>query len=137
MSGKYVFSTLTAPNRYTIYFPQLEDSNNKEAVPRQIKHEVLIEGGAGVANKNFITPLGVMTHITDEQYKALQQNKSFMKHFENGFITVEDKPYEMEKVTGDMSHRDGSAPLREEDFEAELTSDGDPKKAPTTGKVKK
>lgn len=97
MSDKiYVFSTLAAAQAYRI-------GDGPE--------EVIIQGGAGIANKNLITPRGVVTPITAEQYAELSStNEVFKLHVENGFITVTDKETDVEKVAADMNQNDPSKP---------------------------
>ena len=137
MGDVYIFSTATAGTKYTIYYDSPAKGKEKEAVPRVVKQGILIAGGAGVANKNFVTPLGVMTRVTEQQFDALSKVRTFNRHVERGFITVEDKPYEIEKVVPDMAQRDGASPLRAEDFTLTEGANGDPKNPPTTGIVGK
>jgi len=123
---KYVYSTLTADQAYTIYEKGGGDIPSKKGV-------VIVKGGTGVADKRLITPTGAIpTQITDEQHVLLMQNVVFKQHEKNGFVTVRTsrKAEDGEKVvTSGMESRDASAPLTETDFE-----EG---KAPTTGKTKK
>lgn len=79
-------------------------------------HSVLIKGGAGVANQNIITPLGVMTKITEEQMAICESNNIFQLHRKNKFIVVRESQSEIETVVADMEGRDNSAPLVPEDF---------------------
>jgi hypothetical protein len=85
----YVYSTLSNDNRYG---------------------EVLISGKANVANKNLITPLGVMTRITSAQLEECDSFPVFQLHKENGFITVEKYKEDPDLVASDMTGRDNSAP---------------------------
>lgn len=116
--SKFIFSTLANDNQYTGYVAGGGD------MPR-VAWAVLVKGGAGVANARIVTPRGVMTEVTDEEFKLLQTNVVFGRHFENGFIHVEDRAADPEKIAADMTGRDTSAPLVDADFEVK----GD--KAPT------
>ena len=104
---KYVLSKLTCDQNYAIYAPAVAGS-----FPRVIK-EVLIKGGANVANKNLVTPDGVLTEVSDEDYEALQTVYVFQQHVKGGLIKVisSSKEKEQEKAKKDMSEGDGSAPL--------------------------
>lgn len=96
MSDKiYIFSTLTAAQNYRI-------GDGPE--------EVLIEGGAGIANRNLITPRGVATVITPEQFAELNHNEVFKLHVKNGFITFSDKKADAETVAENMNQNDPSRP---------------------------
>lgn len=108
----YIFSTLTSAVNYRSYAPGGAD------MPI-VTGSIRIEGGTNIPNKQLVTPMGVMTKVTEEQLATLLSNKVFQAHMENGFIKVENKPYEPEKVAGDMNTRDNSAPLVDEDFERE------------------
>ena len=124
MAGKYVFSTCTASQKYAVY----------SKVPGRdmpvMEGYVLIHGGANLPTKQLVTPKGVMTHITDEEFEMLQRCPVFKTHVDGGFITVEDVAYDLEDVVGNMEPRDSSAPMIPADFEeADL-------KPPTTGSVR-
>ena len=58
--ARYVYSTLSAPVSYEC------DG-----------HMIRIEGGANIPNKFMLTPLGVVTNITDEEAVLLEQNRVF------------------------------------------------------------
>ena len=108
---KYVFSTLTASQKYPIY----------KKVPGRdmlvMESYVFINGGANLPTKVLVTPRGVVTEITDEEYERLQQSPGFQQHLENGFLSVEDKSHEIDKVVADLKPKDKSAPMIPEDFE--------------------
>lgn len=107
----YVYSTLANDNVYTGYTEGGAD------LPRKT-YEILVKGGTGVAGKwtNLMTPRGVVTEITDEEAEALKSNVIFNRHKDNGFVTLDSKYTEPEKVAADMEGRDASAPLVDEDF---------------------
>lgn len=121
----FVFSTLSAGVTYTHY----EKSGGDLPIPTK---RIPIKGGAGIADKNLITPLGVMTRVTEEEMGYLLKNDLFTLHQKNGFITVRESPQDVEKVVAeDMKTRDKSAPIVPEDFKE------DDKAKPMTGKSKK
>lgn len=106
---KHIFSTLTCDQEYT----------NSEHTPNGVAASapsVFIKGGAGLANDRLITPLGVHTEISDEDYAILLKNPVFKIHVDNGFIQVEGKAADAEKVAANMQRRDKSAPLVPQDF---------------------
>lgn len=88
-SDYYVYSTLSNDNRYG---------------------EVLINGKANVANKNVITPLGVVTRITSAQLDEAKTFPVFQLHMDNGYLTVEKYKEDADLVASDMTGRDASAP---------------------------
>lgn len=112
MSKVYVFSTLANDQLYQNW---LQGGND---LPIKDKG-VLIKGGTGVANDRLITPIGVSTEITEEEYEALKRNPVFLKHEKDGFLTVRAKKVEVEKVTPEMNMDDKSAPLTPSHFKDE------------------
>lgn len=109
MADVYVYSTLSCDTGYATYKKGGGD------LPI-VEHIVFIKGGAGVANDRFITPLGVATGVSNEEAELLEQNEVFRLHRENGFITMQKKQVDVEKVVADMVGRDVSAPIVPEDF---------------------
>jgi hypothetical protein len=105
----YVFSTLTAPQVYT------RTGAGGSDLPR-ILAQVYIAGGSNIPDKYLRTPIGVMTEVSDEEMTLLEENEVFQLHRKNGFIKVEKKPADPEKVAADMTTRDDAAPLVEQDF---------------------
>ena len=114
MARFYVYSTLTNDYAYTNFEPVTINGQ-----PRQIKRssdgfkeQILIKGGANIPNDHFITPLGVRTEITERQYAALQDNRTFQKHLKQGLILVKSEKDDPEAVArAYMLARDQSAPL--------------------------
>lgn len=100
----YVYSTLTADNQYRLY----DDGGADMKVPRQ---NIVIKGGTGVANDRLVTPLGVVTQVTAEEADALKKHPVFQEHLKNGFVVIQAKQVEPEKVAADMDTADKSAPL--------------------------
>ena len=131
MSMVHIYSKLANSQKYTIYSPPTDNAND---VPR-VEREILIKGGAGLATKHLITPNGVHTAITNEDYALLKEVHLFKVHEQKGFIHVENKQFDIDKVVSDMGDaQDPSAPLTPTDFES---GDGDKKIAVTTGKKAK
>lgn len=108
----YVYSTLTCDNEYTDWIV----TGTGEAIKHRVKHSVKIAGGHGLMNKNFITPLGVVTEVSDSDMEFLLKNDHFKLHKDNGYITVEKKKAETEKVAADLKLRDESAPITPSDY---------------------
>lgn len=107
----YVFSTLSASVRY------VNHEKGGADLPVEIGDGVLIEGGTGVMNRNFMTPRGVMTEVSSEQMEYLGQNYLFQLHKRNGFITVEDSNKDPEKVVSEgLIPGDEGRQLTPEDF---------------------
>lgn len=111
MAKAYVFSTLTCDQHYTNWVSGGAD------VP-VVDKTIHIKGGAGVANDRIITPRGVVTEIDEEDIAILEQNEVFKIHQKNGFVMIERKAADPEKVAADMASRDGSAPLTPNDYQA-------------------
>lgn len=105
----HVYSTLTCDQQYVAWKKGGNDVN-------MVEHSILIKGGTGIANKNIITPYGVRTEISDQEAELLKQNKVFQVHEQNGFVRIEQRSVEPEKVAADMSARDESAPLTPGDY---------------------
>ena len=108
---QYVYSTLTCDQRYTAWEKGGGD------IPVEAG-SVLIKGGSNVADARVITRIGVRTEVTDEEYALLLENEVFKLHFDNGFITVEEKKVDPEVVAADLVSRDASAPITENDAAA-------------------
>lgn len=104
----YVYSSLTSPNEYVEWIKQGDQTT--------IAKSVRIEGGSGVMNKNFLTPLGIVTEVSDADLEFLMKNDHFKFHMENGFIKVDKKKMDTEKAVSDMNLQDGSAPFTPADY---------------------
>lgn len=105
----FVYSTLTCDNEYADW--------QRAGDQQSIKRTVLVKGGHGLMNKNFMTPLGVETEVTDEEAQFLMNNSAFKFHMEGQFVRIEDKSYNPEKVAADMAGADGSAQITPADYE--------------------
>jgi len=105
----HVFSTLACDQRYVNYV------SNPEGIPLPTS-EILIKGGAGVASDRLITPQGVHTEVTEEALAELEKNPVFAMHKRNGFMTVQTRRADPEKVATDMNAKDKSKPLTPADY---------------------
>ncbi len=108
----FIYSTLTGSHKYPIYRKQREGG---DTLPTMESY-VLIHGGANLATKHLVTPKGVVTKITDEEYERLKSNLAFGRHLKRGYLTVEDYDYTVDEVVADMTPKDGSAPLTPDDY---------------------
>lgn len=106
-----VYSTMTNPTSFVEWAPGGGDIPVKKRV-------VTIKGGAGlVSRKALITPLGVKTEVSDDDYAYLLTNNLFNEFVRIGYIKVLTKGRtEADTVAADMAQRDGSAPLVPNDF---------------------
>lgn len=105
----HVFSTLACDQRYVNY------QTNPDGVPVATS-DILIRGGAGVANERLITPQGVHTEVSEEAAAELEKNPVFRMHKENGFISWHARRADPEKVATDMNAKDKSKPLTPADY---------------------
>ena len=107
----YVFSTLANDQAYVNYHSQVGND-----IPQET-HRVVINGGAGVANDRFLTPMGVVTEVDETDVVELEKNNVFQLHLKGGFLKVQAKSADAEKVAADMNRADKSAPLTPSDYE--------------------
>jgi hypothetical protein len=105
----HVFSTLACDQRYTNY------TSGPDGIPLPTS-DILIKGGAGVANDRLITPQGVHTEVTEEALAELEKNPVFNLHKKNGFITVQARRADADKIATDMNAKDKSKPLTPADY---------------------
>jgi hypothetical protein len=116
MSKKiHIYSTLTCDNIYHRTIPGGAD------IPL-FTDDVMIKGGAGIANDRLITPRGVVTTITEEQLESCRSDPVFKMHEKNGFIQVGENLIDADVAAADMVGRDQSAPL----VPADLPADNQP-----------
>jgi len=106
----YIYSTLSNDNEYPIY-------ENGGADVKVVKKSIRIKGGANVANKNLITPLGVMTEVTAAELAELEKNEVFITQKAAGFITVDNKKTDADNAAKNMTKEDKSAPATPEHYE--------------------
>ena len=121
---KYIYSTLSNDQIYASYHKRV--GAREQAMKRA--NGIFIAGQANVTNKNFITPKGVVTKISAEEFEAIKKCQGFNDHLSAGYLSVEDKEFKPEDVAKSMKAKDESAPKAESDFEED--------KKPKTGKAK-
>jgi hypothetical protein len=103
---------MSAPTAYAIY------ATNDVKSPPIIERTILIKGGANVAeHKTLITPKGVVTEVSDEDFAILENDYHFKDHVKNGYLTVERKETPIAKVIEGMKEKDASAPKTPDDEE--------------------
>lgn len=107
----YVFSTLSSDQVYV----QWGDAPAQGGLPVR-RAQVLIAGGANVANERFVTPQGVATQVTAEQLEILNGIKAFQDHVKANHIKVSKSKADADEVAQDMKPKDESAPLTEPDY---------------------
>ena len=108
MSKIYIYSTLTNDQQYVNY------KTDVSGVPKP-ESSILIRGGANLMTKTFVTPRGAVTEVTAEQLAELKRNEVFNLHCANGYITISEAKADAEVVAADMTGRDESAPIVEQD----------------------
>jgi len=107
--ANYVFSTLTEDQAYTEWNPGGGDMPVKG-------RSVLINGGANKSNRSLETPLGSATKVSDEELALLEKNQHFQRHRERGFVHVQKRKADVEHVAKDMTAKDRSAPLTDDEL---------------------
>ena len=107
----YVYSTLTNDQIYTLW-----NCDPQAQKPNVALKKVQIKGGHGRMGKNLVTPLGIVTEVTDEELEALNKISSFRKHVEKGFLKVDKKNVDPEKAASTMEGKDESAQKTPADF---------------------
>lgn len=106
----YVYSTLSNDQNFTLWEPAKDGSPHIEV------GSVFIAGKANVADKNFYTPKGILTIVSESQMELLKKSDAFNGHVKNGFISVERKKEEADIVALDMQPKDRSAQFTADDF---------------------
>jgi len=110
----HVYSTLANDQLITIYADNAERMNDLPPVVEK----VLIKGGAGIASKNLITPMGIHTQLSIDEYNAIKDHWHFQEMVERGHLKVESRKVDIEAAIGDMNANDPSSPLTPADYEA-------------------
>lgn len=106
----YIYSTLSQSTAYTLYKERTPGS-----IPQAIK-AVTLNAGANVIDKALVTPYGVVTQVSAEDYELLKENRSFKTHVAGGFLKVSKSKTDPEKVAKDMTPKDKSAQPTTEDL---------------------
>lgn len=106
---KYIMSKMTSNVNYTIY------AKAPSGLP-VVKQIITVRGGADVIDKKtLVTPEGVLTVISDDEYNKLQLNPIFRRHLERGMISVSSNESNAEKTSKELS-KDSSAQLTPKDY---------------------
>ena len=113
----YVYSTATCSTDYAVY----KKTGNRDVA--QVERKITIHGGANVATKypNLHTPRGLVTQVSEEDLAILEQDYHFKQHVELGFLSVDKRKIEVEKVIPGMQAKDKSAPRTPDDPEFKNT----------------
>lgn len=117
----HVYSTMANANRYALY---RKDSPNGINI---VERSVLIKGGSGLNIKGIGTTLGAHTEVSDEDWEWLKDDFAFNQHIKTGYIRVEKRSVNPEKVAVDMVTRDqrtDACPVVPEDFSGKEIGNG-------------
>lgn len=107
----YIVSRAAQDIEYT------EWEKNKTGTHEKVK-SVIIKGGAHVINRETLkTPHGVITPVTDEELKFLQNNSTFKRHQEAGFMEIAGRKDDAEDLADEEGQRDNGSQLTKKDFE--------------------
>jgi hypothetical protein len=112
----HVYSTLANNQKFAIYDVVTPDRIAEMGRLPTLLREVVVRGGAGVATKNLVTPLGVYTPLSQEDYDAIKDQHTFKLFIERGFITVDNKQVEVERAVANMTLKDPGAPITPSDY---------------------
>lgn len=110
---KFVYSSHSTAISYIEY--EIPKDKNQLPIPRR---QVVIAGGAGVTNKQMVTPEAVCTEVTDTDAEFLMANTEFKNHLALGFVAIERTRRDPESVftKSKMADNDGSRPAKPGDF---------------------
>lgn len=100
-----IYSTLSNDRSFPLYQAGAKDEQGVRR--RRYDSAILIKGGANVADKHMNTNGVVETDVTKEQLEFLEQNASFKRLVERGFLSLT-KPKD--------TKRDGAAPRTEQEL---------------------
>jgi hypothetical protein len=117
-----VYSTQTNNTDYVLYERTWEGSgdNRRPIGPAKVVRKVTILGGANRATKRMVTPLGVMTGISNEDYDFLKTLQEFKRHVDLKHLTVikgsgwPDDPDDI--AQNNLKAKDKSAPITPADY---------------------
>lgn len=109
--SKYIYSTMSADNDVVLY----KKNGDGKQVPAG---KITIAGKANVANnKTLITPRGALTTLEDKEFDLIKDNNHFKKWIEKGFIMVETRQADADKVAQNMTKKDKSAQKVKDDLD--------------------
>lgn len=108
----YVYSTATSDSIFTTY------TKTEPGQAGKVLQQVLIKGGANLAKGKgqLITKYGYRTEVTDHELELLKGSTNFQKMITAGFLRVDERKLDAEKIAGEMEPRDESAPLVPQDY---------------------
>ncbi len=101
----HIASTLTCDTEYVQWHRGGDD--------RLVKaRSVVVKGGFGLANKNFVTPQGaVLTEVSDDDAAFLETDHHFKEHQKEGFVKIiKGRSTDGEKAADGMTLGDKSQP---------------------------
>jgi len=118
---KYIMSKMTANVNYAVYTKGARGIN-------EVKQIISVRGGADVVDKKtLVTPEGVLTVVSDEDYAKLQDNPIFKRHLERGVLKISTNESNAEKSSAELT-KDKSAQLTPKDYKKQG------KKKPVSGR---
>jgi hypothetical protein len=120
MSKNYIYSTCPQDFAFAVY-QQLADGSSHAT------RHILVKGGGSIpiqAGSGFHTPLGVVTEVSDEDLADLKKDWSFNHYVNQGFMRIDSKKVDVEKVAGDMNIDLPSTPASESDILDMGTTEG-------------
>lgn len=110
----YIYSTMSQDVAYTFYKEKKHLGDLHE-----VESKIFVKGGAGVITKNLVTPQGIATKITNEEYDRLKDHPVFKIHEENGFVVARQTKIGLSIISKDMEKRDRSSQLIHSDLKKE------------------
>lgn len=110
----FILSTLSSDVKYTVW--KSFDKDTKQP-PQQLK-SILVKGGANVINKALVTPKGVVTEVSEDEFKSLEKVPSFKRHQERGYISVENKDPKKPDEAAKGLNKDKSAQLTDKEVKS-------------------
>ena len=113
---KMILSTLTAPQN--VVLTRKTDNGALEIVKT-----IALNGGANVIDRRtLVTPQGVITELSDDDFDLLEQTAFYKRMKSRGFLRpVEAKETAEDTKKAGMEKKDNSAQKTEEDFPDEET----------------
>ncbi len=118
---KYIMSKMSANVNYAIYTKGAKGLN-------EVKQIITVNGGADVVDKKtLVTPEGVLTVVSDEDFAKLQDNPIFKRHLDRGVLSISSNERNAQKSSVELT-KDDSAQLTPKDYKRQG------KKKPKTGR---
>lgn len=113
---KMILSTLTAPQDVVL-------TRKTESGALEIVKTITLKGGANVIDRHtLITPQGVITELSDDDFDLLEHTAFYKRMKSRGFLRpVEAKETAEDTQKAGMERKDNSAQKTEEDFPDEET----------------